>query len=51
MKKIVFSDVDGTLLDSSRKLLPSTLEAITRLSQNGIPFVSYLPEVLQEYTQ
>lgn len=39
MKKIVFSDVDGTLLDSSRKLLPSTLEAITRLSQNGIPFV------------
>lgn len=37
--RIVFSDVDGTLLDSGHRVLPSTLEAIARLRERGIPFV------------
>lgn len=38
-KKIVFSDVDGTLLDSKHELLPNTLAAIRSLQQQDIPFV------------
>lgn len=30
MDKIVFSDVDGTLLDSNHKVLPNTLVAIKK---------------------
>lgn len=37
--KIVFSDVDGTLLDSRHKMLPNTVEAIHSLQRRGIPFV------------
>lgn len=37
--RIVFSDVDGTLLDSSHKMLPGTLSAIRSLEGQGIPFV------------
>lgn len=37
--KIVFSDVDGTLLDSRHKLLPSTLFSIKELQKQQIPFV------------
>lgn len=38
-KKIVFSDVDGTLLDSKHELLPNTLAAIRSLQKQDIPFV------------
>ena len=37
--QIVFSDVDGTLLDSRHKVLPGTVLAIHELQKNGIPFV------------
>ncbi|OUM66234.1 hypothetical protein PIROE2DRAFT_68971 [Piromyces sp. E2] len=37
--KIVFSDVDGTLLNSEHKLLPKTLFAIRSLQEKHIPFV------------
>ena len=36
---IVFSDVDGTLLNSEHQVLPGTLSAIRLLKQQGIPFV------------
>jgi Cof subfamily protein (haloacid dehalogenase superfamily) len=39
MQRIVFSDVDGTLLDSGHHLLPGTLRAIRTLQRRGIPFV------------
>lgn len=37
--KIVFSDVDGTLLNSRHKVLPGTLRAIRALQKKDIPFV------------
>lgn len=37
--RIVFSDIDGTLLDSRHKMLPNTLAAIHSLQRRGIPFV------------
>ena len=37
--KIIFSDVDGTLLNSEHQLLPETLYAIRLLQQQKIPFV------------
>lgn len=37
--KIVFSDVDGTLLDSKHQMLESTLSSIRTLQQRDIPFV------------
>ncbi len=37
--KIVFSDVDGTLLDSRHRILPGTIYAIHELQKKGIPFV------------
>ena len=36
---IIFSDVDGTLLNSEHQVLPGTLSAIRLLEQQGIPFV------------
>lgn len=39
MYKAVFSDFDGTLLTSDHKISPRTLAAITRITNNGIPFV------------
>src|SRR5690606_37892138 len=36
--KIVFSDIDGTLLNKERQLSPSTIEAIKKL-KNKVPFV------------
>lgn len=38
-RTIVFSDVDGTLLDSRKKITPLTLRAVTQLKEKGIPFV------------
>ncbi len=37
--RIIFSDVDGTLLNSDHKVLPGTLYAVRELSDKGIPFV------------
>ena len=37
--KIIFSDVDGTLLNNSHKVLPGTVYAIRELKKKGIPFV------------
>ena len=37
--RIVFSDADGTLLDSNHHIQPGTLYAIRELEKNGIPFV------------
>ena len=39
MRSIVFSDVDGTLLDSSHRISNVTLESIRSLGRRGIPFV------------
>ena len=36
MKKIVFFDIDGTLLDHDKNLPPSTKEAIRLLKENGV---------------
>ena len=38
-KYIVFSDVDGTLLDSKNKILPSTLYSINELKKKSIDFL------------
>ncbi|MBQ6373080.1 MAG: HAD family phosphatase [Clostridia bacterium] len=53
---IVFSDVDGTLLDSRHRVLPGTVYAIGALRARGIPFVivsargpSQLRPILREY--
>ena len=39
MKKIVFSDVDGTLLNRRHEITPRTRQAIEKLQKKGIPFV------------
>ena len=39
MKPIIFSDIDGTLLNSQGKISPGTLAAIRTLEEKGIPFV------------
>lgn len=39
MRSIVFSDVDGTLLNSSHRISNVTLESIRSLGRRGIPFV------------
>lgn len=37
--RIVFSDVDGTLLNSHQQITPATLQTLKRLEANNIPFV------------
>jgi len=37
--RIVFSDVDGTFLDSRHEPLPGTLLAVQKLREKGIPFI------------
>lgn len=56
MRRIVFSDVDGTLLTGDHRLLPGTLRSIRRLQTQGIPFViisarspSGIYPILEEY--
>ena len=39
MGKIVFCDVDGTLLNNKHRMLDSTLQAIRQLEEKNIPFV------------
>ena len=56
MEKIVFGDVDGTLLNSEHKITPLTEKAIKGLKARGIPFVivsarspSGIYPILEEY--
>ena len=37
--KIIFSDIDGTLLDSKQDVLPKTRQIILALHSKGIPFI------------
>lgn len=37
--KIVFSDIDGTVLNSKHELLASTIDAVKKLALKNIPFV------------
>ncbi len=39
MKTVVFSDIDGTLLNSEHQITPRTKRAIERLEASGTPFV------------
>ncbi len=56
MKRIVFSDVDGTLLNSEHKITPLTRQAMEALRRRDIPFVivsarspSGIYPILEEY--
>lgn len=56
MKRIVFSDIDGTLLDSEHKMTPLTEKAVKKLISEDIPFViisarspSGIYPILKEY--
>lgn len=55
-RHIVFSDIDGTLLTSTRSISPLTMQAITSLRNTQIPFVivsarspSAIYPILREY--
>lgn len=37
--KMVFSDMDGTLLNSQHQITPATVQAIQRIMQKNIPFI------------
>lgn len=39
LKRVVFSDIDGTLLNSEHKITPLTEQAIKKLKSRKIPFV------------
>ena len=39
MFKIIFSDIDGTLLNAERDLSEYTVETIKKLSKIDIPFI------------
>ena len=41
MKKIIFTDLDGTLLDPKTYSYQKSLAAINRLKENGIPIIFY----------
>lgn len=56
MIRIVFSDIDGTLLDSGNRMTPLTERAVKGLAGRGIPFViisarspSGIYPILEEY--
>ena len=38
MYRAVFSDFDGTLLTSDHRISPKTLDALQRITKQGIPF-------------
>ena len=51
--KIVFSDIDGTVLNSNHHVLPSTTKAVKKLLQKDIPFVlvsARMPEAIKTIT-
>ncbi len=37
--RAVFSDIDGTLLNSQHQITPKTVQAIQRIHRQGIPFI------------
>ena len=37
--KAVFSDIDGTLLDSKHTISPATKQKIQEIDREGIPFI------------
>lgn len=48
---VVFSDVDGTLLDGSHRVSPRTAAAVRGLGARGVPFVlvsARMPEALEQ---
>ena len=56
MKRIIFSDIDGTLLDSNHRMSGNTLKAIRKAEDDDIPFVivsarspSGIYPILREY--
>lgn len=52
--KAVFSDFDGTLLNSQHKITPKTAQAIKAISQQGIPFIPVSarpPKAITPYTE
>ncbi len=51
MYQVVFSDVDGTLLNDQHCITPLTLLAIKKIQQQGIPFVIVSHVVPQESIQ
>lgn len=53
MVKIVFSDIDGTLLTNDKQVTPKTRHAVQELWQNNIPFVlvsARMPEAIYPIT-
>ena len=47
--KIVFSDIDGTLLNTEHHVLPRTADAIRQITARGIPFAlvsARMPEAI-----
>jgi cof-like hydrolase len=52
--KVVFSDIDGTLLNSQHQITPKTEEAIKNLLKQGIPFIPVSarpPYAITPYTE
>ena len=48
-KFVVFSDVDGTLLDSNNKILNSTLYSINELKKKDIDFLIVIKTIVYKY--
>ena len=51
--RIVFSDIDGTFLNSRHEVMPETEQAVKRLLQRQIPFVlvsARMPEAITPIT-
>lgn len=51
--KIIFSDIDGTVLDSKHKVLPSTAKAVRQLCEKNFPFVlvsARMPKAMRTIT-
>ena len=47
--KIVFSDIDGTILNSEHRMLKGTLDAIFALKKANIPFTVYQLKLILVY--
>lgn len=54
MARIVFSDIDGTLLTDDKRVTEKTEQAVKGLVQQGIPFVlvsARMPEAIYPITE
>ena len=52
--KLVCSDIDGTLLDSSRDLSPLTVSTVKAIDDIGIPFImisARMPRAMRPFQQ